>query len=241
MKTTTKIQFLLALFVLLFATSSCLDEMFIEGNGIVRTEMRDAEGFNEIASSGDFVVTVMPGNSYSVEITAESNLLPYISTNVDGKTLKIRTTGIHSLRQSEPIEIFVTTPALKGLSLSGSGLIKTGSFMSDNFSITLSGSGDIDTQISTETLKANVSGSGNIFIEGDAFDSEFVISGSGKIKSYDLEQNICNATISGSGDMYVNVSEAIDARISGSGRVNYINYPVVHTSISGSGKVVDRN
>jgi hypothetical protein len=241
MTTTTKIQIVLALFVLLFGTSSCLDEMFIEGNGIVRTEMRDAEGFNEIASSGDFIVTVMPGNSYSVEITAESNLLPYISTNVDGKTLKIRTTGIHSLRQNEQIEIFITTPALNGLSLSGSGLIKTGSFMSDNFRITLSGSGDIDTQISTETLKANVSGSGNIFIEGDAFDSEFVISGSGKIKSYDLEQNICSAAISGSGDMYVNVSETIDARISGSGRVNYINYPVVYSSVSGSGKVVDRN
>jgi hypothetical protein len=241
MKETTKIQFIFTLIVLLFGTSSCLDEMFIEGNGIVRTEMRDTEGFNEIASSGDFIVTVVPGNSYSVEITAESNLLPYISTNVDGKTLKIRTTGIHSLRQNEPIEISVTTPALNGLSLSGSGLIKTGSFMSDNFRITLSGSGDIDTQISAETLKANVSGSGNINVEGDVSDSEFVISGSGKIKSYDLEQSICKAVISGSGDMYINASEAIDARISGSGRVNYINYPVVHTSISGSGKVVDRN
>lgn len=241
MKETIKIQILLALFVLIFGTSSCLDEMFIEGNGIVRTEMRDAEGFNEIASSGDFVVTVMPGNSYSVEITAESNLLPYISTNVDGKTLKIRTTGIHSLRQSEQIEIFITTPALKGLALSGSGLIKTGSFISDDFRITLSGSGDIDTQISTETLKANVSGSGNIFVEGDTFDSEFVISGSGKIKSYDLEQDICNAVISGSGDMYVNVSKSLDARISGSGRINYINYPVVYSNVSGSGKVVNKN
>jgi len=238
---TTKIQILAALFVLLFGTSSCFDETFIEGNGITRTEMRNAEGFNEITSSGDFIVSVTPGSRYAVEITAESNLLPYISTNVDGKTLKIRTTGIHSLRQSEPIEIFITTPALKGLALSGSGIIKTGSFISDDFTIALSGSGDIDTQISAETLKANVSGSGNIFVEGDAFDSEFVISGSGKIKSYDLEQNFCKAVISGSGDMYVNVSEVIDARISGSGRINYINYPVVHTSISGSGKVVDKN
>eukprot|EP00825_Cyclidium_porcatum_P021491 TRINITY_DN23954_c0_g1_i1.p2 TRINITY_DN23954_c0_g1~~TRINITY_DN23954_c0_g1_i1.p2 ORF type:complete len:163 (-),score=11.44 TRINITY_DN23954_c0_g1_i1:97-585(-) len=126
---TTKIQFITALFMLLLGTSSCLDEMFIEGNGISRTETRDAEGFNQISSSGDFTVTVMPGNFYSVEIIAESNLLPYISTNVDGKTLKIRTIGIHSLRQTEPIEIFITTPVLNGLTLSGSGLIETGSFM----------------------------------------------------------------------------------------------------------------
>ena len=88
---TTRTQISLALSVLLFGTSSCLDEMFIEGNGIPRTETRDSEGFNEISSSGDFIVSITPGNAYSVEVTAESNLLPYISTNVDGKTLRIRT------------------------------------------------------------------------------------------------------------------------------------------------------
>ncbi|BBE20615.1 hypothetical protein AQPE_4809 [Aquipluma nitroreducens] len=238
---TTKIQFITALFVLLLGTSSCLDEMFIEGNGISRTETRNAEGFNQISSSGDFTVTVMPGNFYSVEITAESNLLPYISTNVDGKTLKIRTTGIHSLRQTEPIEIFITTPVLNGLTLSGSGLIETGSFMSSDFDLSVSGSGDIKTIISSDKVNANISGSGTIYMEGDALNTNFVISGSGKIKSYNLLQDQCQAVISGSGDMYVNASQFIDARISGSGRVYFVNHPIVHTSISGSGDVVDKN
>ena len=50
---TTKIQILTALFALLLGTTSCLDELFIEGNGISRTETRDAEGFNQISSNGD--------------------------------------------------------------------------------------------------------------------------------------------------------------------------------------------
>lgn len=238
---TIKTPLLIALFALLIGTSSCVDDIFLEGNGIVETEFRRASGFDAVSSSGDFDVTIVPGDEYSVEITAESNLLSYIETDVVGNTLKIRTRGMYSLRDHRTIEIYITTPVLNGVALSGSGIIKTGSFLSDDFRVTLSGSGDIDTQISSETLKANVSGSGSIFIEGDTFESEFVISGSGKIKSYDLEQNVCQATISGSGDMYVNVSEAIDAHISGSGRVYYINYPVVHTSISGSGGVVDKN
>lgn len=238
---TIKTPLLIALFALLIGTSSCVDDIFLEGNGIVETEFRRASGFDAVSSSGDFDVTIVPGDKYSVEITAESNLLSYIETDVVGNTLKIRTRGMYSLRDHRTIEIYITTPVLNGVALSGSGIIKTGSFLSDDFRVTLSGSGDIDTQISSETLKANVSGSGSIFIEGDTFESEFVISGSGKIKSYDLEQNVCQATISGSGDMYVNVSEAIDAHISGSGRVYYINYPVVHTSISGSGGVVDKN
>jgi hypothetical protein len=241
MKTTTTIQTFAAFFLLLFGTGSCIEELFIEGNGILRTEVRDDEGFTKVSSSGDFNVTILPGENYSVEITAESNLLPYISTNVDGKTLKIKTTGIHSLRQNEPIEIYITTPALKGIALSGSGLIKTGSFMSSDFDISVSGSGDVVTTISCDDVSANISGSGTITIKGDATNTDFVISGSGKIKAYDLEQDQCQATISGSGDMYVNVSKTIDARISGSGKVYYVNYPAIHSSISGSGGIVDKN
>lgn len=238
---TTKIQILAASVLLLFATTSCLDELFIEGNGIQRTEERPDEGFNEIASSGDFEVHVTQGSSYSLEITAESNLLPYISTEVDGKKLKIRTSGIHSLRQTLPIEIYITTPALNGVSISGSGFIETGSFLSDEFYAHISGSGDIITKVNCNKMDANVSGSGILTISGISDYTRFLISGSGKIKSYNLEQNNCDATISGSGDMYVNVASTIDAHISGSGKVYYINYPAIHTSISGSGGVVDKN
>lgn len=238
---TIKFTLLSSCIALLFGTSSCFEEIFIEGNGKPLTEVRQASGFGEVVSSGDFRITVVPGDSYSVEVTAESNLLPYIETDVVGQTLKIRTRGVRSLRQNDPIEVSITTPVLNGLSLSGSGLIKTGSFLSDDFKVAISGSGDIDTKISATSIKANVSGSGTIYLEGDAYDSEFVISGSGKIKSYNLEQENCQAVISGSGDMYVNASETINATISGSGRIYYVNYPEIHTSISGSGSVVDKN
>jgi len=146
---TIKTPLLIALFALLIGTSSCVDDIFLEGNGIVETEFRRASGFDAVSSSGDFDVTIVPGDKYSVEITAESNLLSYIETDVVGNTLKIRTRGLYSLRDHRTIEIYITTPVLNGVALSGSGIIKTGSFMSDNFRVTLSGSGDIDTQISS--------------------------------------------------------------------------------------------
>lgn len=238
---TNQLSIILSLFMLLVGASSCIDDIFLEGNHDLQSEIRRVSGFDDIAANGDFNVTVMPGSKYSVEVSAESNLLSYIETDVVGNTLKIRTRGLYSLHEHYPIEIYITTPVLTGVSLSGSGLVKTGSFSSDEFDVALSGSGDIDADISTDLIKANVSGSGTIYLEGDATESEFVISGSGKIKSYNFYQDHCNAVISGSGDMYVNVSKTIDARISGSGRVYYIGYPLIHTSISGSGGVVDRN
>ncbi|HEY3372520.1 MAG TPA: head GIN domain-containing protein [Prolixibacteraceae bacterium] len=235
-------QFLiLFIFILLLGLNSCVDEVFLEGNNDPQTEIRKASGFEEIASSGDFMVRVQSGDHYSVEVRAESNLLSYIETDVVGNTLKIRTRGVHNLVENYPMEVFITTPTLKGLSLSGSGKIKTDRFISDEFQVALSGSGDIDTKVTADRMKVNVTGSGSIILEGDASAGEFVISGSGTIRSYDFEQLICEAVISGSGNMYVNTSERIDARISGSGTVFYINYPVVHTSISGSGRVVNDN
>lgn len=238
---TTKFQILAASALLLFTTSSCLDELFIEGNGIQRTEQRSNEGFNEIASDGDYEVHITPGSTYSVQVTAESNLLPYISTHVDRNKLKIRTTGLHSLRETLPIEIYITTPSLKGVSVSGSGFIETGSFLSDDFYANVSGSGDIHIKVNCNKIDTNISGSGSVSISGQTDHTRFVVSGSGKIKSYNLVQNDCDATISGSGDMFVNVSGSIDAHISGSGKVYYINHPAIHTSISGSGGVVNKN
>jgi hypothetical protein len=229
------------LWVFLSGLISCVDDIILEGNGDLRSEFRAASGFDEISSSGDFKVVVKPGDEYSIEVRAESNLLSYIETDIIGSTLRIRTRGVHSLVKNYPAEIFITTPALKGISLSGSGSIKTGRFFNDNFKVGLSGSGDIETEVAAGHVKANVSGSGSIVFSGEARDSEFVISGSGKIKAYDMPHNTCDAVISGSGNMYVNAEEAINARISGSGMVFYIHYPVIHTSLSGSGGVVNDN
>lgn len=239
MKIVEFISFLL--FVLVLGAISCVDDILLEGNGDRRSEFRAATGFDQIASSGDFRVIVKPGEDYSVEVSAESNLLSFIETEVSGTTLKIRTRGIHSLAENTPVEIYITTPVLAGLSLSGGGMIKTGRFLSGDFKVALSGSGDIEAEVNADHVKANVSGSGTILLAGDTRDSEMVVSGSGKIKAYNLLHKNCDAVISGSGNMFVSASETITARIAGSGTVFYIGDPVVHTSIYGSGGVVNKN
>jgi len=235
-------QFLILILLILFlGIITHVDDIFVEGNNDLLKESREITGFDAIASSGDFKVIVKPGDAYSVEVKAESNLLSYIETIVVHNTLKIRTRGIHSLLQNYPVEVFITTPVLNGLYLSGSGMITTGRFASNEFNISISGSGDIDTKINTGSMKANIVGSGNIFLEGDSKVGRFLIVGSGKIKSYQSQQRNCDAIILGSGALYVNTLETIDARISGSGSVFYINHPIISKSIYGSGKVLDMN
>lgn len=238
MKTAEFIIF--SIFVLFLGMITFVDEIFPAGNGDIRGESRRAEGFNQIASSGDYKVIVQRGSVYAVEVWAESNLLPYIETEVVDKTLKIKTRGLRNLLQNQPIEVLVTTPYLNRLFLSGSGMIKTGHFESEQFGIILSGSGDIDAKVSTGIMKVQLWGSGNILLEGDATAGKFVLSGSGRIKSHQAHQRTCEAVIFGSGNLYVNPLESIDARITGSGRVLYNNNPIVSKNIYGSGEVTAR-
>ncbi len=227
--------------VLMFSATSCLEEYFVNGNHSPETENRYARNFNVVASSGEFIVNIVPGDEYSVRVTAESNLLGYIETDVIDHTLRISARNIYNLHNHEPMIVDVVCPDLDGLRLSGSGVITADYFETGDFDMTVSGSGKIYSDLNADRIVGNISGSGDIILTGVASQSDFYVSGSGKIDSYDLEQEYCNATVSGSGNMYVNVSKILDVKISGSGKVFYINNPTVRTKISGSGEVIDRN
>jgi hypothetical protein len=237
---TIKLLFVSAI-VLLFSTTSCIDDLIIRGNGIEASEARLTNHFSKVKSEGNFDVHISPGADYDILIEAESNLIPYIETDVHGNTLRIHTQGLRNLQNQLPMKIFITTPYIEDITQSGSGIITTGYFEGEHFDITLSGSGIIETAIDAKTLDGIVSGSGSIFFTGDAVNADFLISGSGKIDAWDLALRDCEATISGSGSMWVYPERFLRANISGSGNVFYSGSPAIEMYISGSGNVIREN
>jgi len=226
---------------LLFATTSCIDDFTIRGNGIEETEGRVTSIFDEVKSEGAFDVHITNGDEYDIVITAESNILPYIETDVKGKKLRLHVRGLHNVKNRLPMQVYITTPYLEGIKQSGSGIITTGYFESDDMDIVVSGSGTIETAVDAISVDAIVSGSGKLYISGDAVDADYVVSGSGRIDAFDLPVRDCEAKISGSGSVWTNVDRFLTATISGSGNVYYYGSPDVETYISGSGNVIREN
>lgn len=239
---TSKLFILGAALFLLFATTGCIDDFTIRGNGIEATEGRITGRFDHVKTEGAFDVHITSGEEFDVVVRAETNILPYIETNVTSNhTLRIHIRGLHNVRNQLPMEVFVTTPYLEGVKQSGSGIITTDFFVADHFNATISGSGVIETAVDAGTINAVVSGSGQLFISGDAHNGDFLVSGSGRINAYDLTLNNCKGLISGSGNMWVNVERFLDATISGSGSIFYTGNPSVEKSISGSGRIIRKN
>ena len=235
------IQLLVVAVVLLFSATGCIDDLIIDGNGIETSEARITRHFSKVKSEGEFEVHITSGAVYDVLVQAESNLVPYIETDVTGNTLRIRTQGLRNLRNQLPMKVFITTPFIENITQSGSGIITTGYFEGEHFNITISGSGTIETALEAGSLDGIVSGSGNLYLSGVAQSGNFLVSGSGEIDAWDMSLRNCEATISGSGNIWVNSERFLRANISGSGNVFYYGDPEVEAHISGSGNVIHEN
>lgn len=235
-----KLAALLLPFIL--GISACHDGFnCVEGNGDVILENRDHYDFYEIVSEGDFDIFLVQDSIYRVEIEAESNLMPYIRTRMIGDRLEIDTRNNRCIDESYPVRVFIRAPFVESTILEGSGHINIDYYVVPAFNIDLVGSGNIEAEVVTDYLSVDIVGSGNAEVWGNAVESEMNISGSGNIRAYDLIQENCFATISGSGSMYLFATDLLDVKISGSGSVYYKGNPDVYTNITGSGSVVKVN
>lgn len=207
--------------MLLFSVACMKDRLTADGNVI--TETRNLKSFNGIYTSGAEEVHVVYGNEYKVQIKGSSNLIPKYESEVTNGKLYLNYKRVNV--KNSDIEITVTLPKLKTVSLSGSAKIDIfGGFpLTDLLEIDVSGSGNI---LLKETLVAEV--------------ADVKISGSGDVDFIRLNCSSAKVKISGSGDVSLSVAGHLKAKISGSGNVYYSGNPEIDTDISGSGKVIKR-
>jgi Putative auto-transporter adhesin, head GIN domain len=195
----------------------------ITGNGPVSTQQRSLSNFAKVKLDGPSDVFIKQGTTYSVEVRAYNNLLPFIETNVTGDVLIIKNRN-NTILRNDNTQVFITMPVLNGLFVDGAGDITTsGNFAGNtNFTIDLSGTGDI------------------YFAEGSADNFYADISGSGDINAFGLKSKNAIVDISGVGDLELSVSDNLNVTISGVGNVNYKGNPLITSRISGVGKLWKR-
>ncbi len=215
----------------------------IKGNKNVISETRTVSDYDKISVSGSWDVKLVAGKEGEIQIKGEENILPYIETEVVGKTLKIRTQKGKNIYTTKPVEIIVPFQDLDGVSLCGSGsIVGKDEINSDDFDLSLSGSGDIELTINASYMKGRVTGSGDVVVSGSAKTLNAGVTGSGDFDARDLEAQSCNASVTGSGDLWVMAQESIEAKVTGSGDIVYYGQPSqVKVKTSGSGDVTAKN
>lgn len=244
-RTDMKIQSIIwaLLAAILLATSACNPIDIVKGRGEVISENRSVGTFSGIDVSSDIDVYLSQGPAEPIRVEGQDNILNVVETYVRNNELVIRTKPGVILRRHEQIRIYITTPELSSVEISGSALVegRTDWHVND-FKIDISGSGKLDMALyDTENLDSEISGSGNLYLQGDTRTHDIDISGSGDVHAFDLASQQANAHISGSGSCELQVSNKLEAKISGSGKIRYKGNPTINTKITGSGKVEHAN
>ncbi len=212
------------------------------GSGKVVSETRPVSGFNSITvtTSGDVKVT--QGDSDSLVIEAEDNILPLLVSEVNGSELVLKTKPNTSYTTSRGVHYIITVKDLRQLTSSGSADVQASDIQASSFSLVLTGSGNVTlASLQTGTLSVEVNGSGNARVNSGGADQATVhLTGSGNFTAPDLQIQSANVTVSGSGTAGMWVKSGLRAILTGSGDLEYYGSPTVNKNVSGSGKVVSR-
>ena len=238
-----KIVLVIGVVSTVFATSCRRNGFCEKAKGEIKVEERSVELFSKIESEEAFNVFITQNKDLKegvVIVEAPEDVMDDIRTQVNGNVLVID--NKKCIRTDDAITIYVKSDEINGISLSGSGNIETqNTLTTKSMNIDLSGSGNIDADLDVESYRTEIQGSGNISSFGETISQNLKISGSGNIRNYGLTSEKANVKITGSGDIEVYTSEKLDVNISGSGNVSYKGNASVASKVEGSGGVRNDN
>jgi hypothetical protein len=249
---------LIALFFLPSLACGVFSMNTTNGSGNIITQTVDVSDFDSVSLEGSGEVHIEQGQTESLTIEGDDNILPLLDTRVRGNQLVLSTKPNLGINPSQPIVYRVTVKDLTGLSLDGSGKYFVSPVSSDSMDISLMGSGDIRLdelttgKLATEldgsgniliddltatAVDASVNGSGDIELSGKADSQNVSFDGSGNYLAGNLETSTANMDVSGSADLIVWVTEQLTARVDGSANIQYYGNQSITNSGSGSIKI----
>lgn len=222
--------------------SCCFFGDYVEGNG--RMVVRDFHvgSFDEIELASIGKVVISQNERNEVTVIAEENILERMEIDDRGDTLVIgQEYGVNLHPTEEPL-ILVKTPWLERAHITGAGeIISDGTIYSTGkIRLIIEGAGDIDMDVMADDVVCVITGAGDIRLQGSAPRVDYNINGYGDIEAFDMDSEIVDAVINGTGNIELTANEYLHAIIDGVGTIYYQGHPTKYVDIDGWGSVQQR-
>jgi hypothetical protein len=170
----------------------------IHGSGELRTESRAVSDFSAISLSGAGRLVIEQTGEETLTITAEHNILPYLTSEVHHGRLTLGTRPNTNLSPSREIEYRLTVRDLSEIEVSGGAAVEA-------------------TGIDTPFFAVAISGAASVYLEGWAERQDVAISGAASYQARNLESREVTISVSGVAVAVVNASDYLEAHVSGAG------------------------
>lgn len=189
------------------------------GEGAVTTETRQAGTFSRIESGGVVHITVGIGPASSLQVSAQSNILPLIVTDVVDGTLRIRSSK--GFTTTEGVDLKLTTPQLERILLGGGSRGDVNGLTADAFEIQLSGGAVLNANGTANTIVLGVSGGSVGHLEG-------------------LTASAITVDLSGGSRVEVRATDRVNGSASGGSRVSVAGGAEASVNTTGGSQVEER-
>jgi hypothetical protein len=211
------------------------------GSGNLVTESRDVSGFSKIELNGAGQLKITQGSTESLEIRAEDNILPELTSKVEGSTLILGYKNLSWLRNLVPnkeIVYTLTVIDLTEITFNGAGDLQINSLDTASLELTINGAGNIKIDgLMADSLSARIAGAGSMDIAGEVQSQTITIEGAGNYQAGDLMSQTATINVSGLGNSTLWVTDSLDVTISGGGSVDYYGNPSLTQDVSGIGNI----
>jgi len=191
----------------------------VKGSGKREVQQRDVQPFTSIRTQGAFNIQVVSQKAQHLEIEADDNVLPLVTTEVSNNELSIKNDQRFSI--DEPVMIRISVPDLTALNISGAGKIDVAGLKNDKFTIECDGAPVIKVSGQTKTVEIDTSGAAKI-------DTHGLHAAKGVVDSKGVSK------------IDVDVNDQLDVTVSGPSTVTYEGNPTINKTIHGPGKVEKR-
>jgi hypothetical protein len=214
----------------------------VSGSGRIISEGREVSRFSAVALQGSGDVIITQGAAERLTIEADDNIMPLITSAVDGGTLRLGFEPADwqtTVRPSQPVRYLLTLRQLDALELSGAGNFEIASLQTSDLALVLAGTGDVSiASLRADTLNASLAGAGTITLAGTVRQQLLRIAGQGNFEAGDLESRQAEVEVTGQGSATLWVRDSLAVRITGTGSVSYFGLPdIARREILGTGDI----
>jgi len=187
-----------------------------KGEGQNVAESRTVAPFQRVDSAFGIDLVVHVGPAQPIEVRAQSNILPLVTTAVEGGTLRIRAN--QELNALVAVTVVVTTPDVEGIALSGGSDGTVTGFAGDRLDVSMSGGGDLTVAGTAATVSVQASGGSEAHLS-------------------DLAIGTLEVELSGGSTVEARVSDEVRGSASGGAHVTVIGDARLNVEASGGAQV----
>ncbi len=209
-----------------------------KGNGKPKEESRTVGEYDKVIVGSAFNVEASEGKLGPIKVSADSNLLPIIKTEVKNRTLKVWIKG--SMTTSSPLKLTLSTPSIKGFEASGATHVNLNLNSKHDLALGASGASDIKvngdlidlscdlsgasratfTTPSLTNLTANLSGASGLNFAGSVTSLNAELSGASTIKGR-MHGNKVKVRLSGASSASLGKFTNVDKEATGGSSVDF--------------------